>query len=164
MYNFTEELKKIHVFFIKHELSIATAESCTGGFISKSITDLSNSSKYYKGSIIAYSNEVKVNLLGIPDNIINNHGAVSEKVSTEMARGLLKVLKSDIALSATGIMEKNDDYSSKEPQVFITIKSSQYQSTYFEELYGSRDDNRKKTVYFAFNCLSDFINKNYLLS
>ena len=82
-----------------------------------------------------------------------------------MARGLLKVLKSDIALSATGIMEKNDDYTSKEPQVFITIKSSQYQNTYFQELSGSsRDDNRKKTVYFAFNCLSDFINKNYLLS
>jgi PncC family amidohydrolase len=164
MYNFTEELKKIHVFFIKQNLSIATAESCTGGFISKSITDLSNSSKYYKGSIIAYSNEVKVDLLGIPQNIVNNHGAVSEKVSTEMARGLLKVLKPDIALSATGIMEKNDDYSSKEPQVFITIKSSQYQSTYFQELNGSRHNNRKKTVYFAFNCLSDFINKNYLLS
>jgi nicotinamide-nucleotide amidase len=164
MYNFTEELKKIHVFFIKHKLSIATAESCTGGFISKSITDLSNSSKYYKGSIIAYSNEVKVDILGIPEKIINNYGAVSEQVSVEMACGLLKILKSDFALSVTGIMEKNDDYSCKEPQVFLTIKSLHYQTTYFQDLFGSRDDNRKKTVYFAFNCLYDFINKNYLLS
>jgi PncC family amidohydrolase len=164
MYNFTEDLKKIHVFLIKHKLSLATVESCTGGFISKSITDLSNSSIYYKGSIIAYSNEVKVNLLGIPSEIIHSHGAVSEKVSIEMARGLLRVLESDVVISVTGIMEKNDDYSSKEPQVFITIKSATHQSTSFYELINKRDDNRKKTVYLAFNCLYDFINKNYLLS
>ena len=164
MSNVTEELKKMHVFFTKHKLSLTTAESCTGGFISKSITDFSGSSKYYKGSIIAYSNEVKINLLGISEDLLQTHGAVSERVSIEMASGLLRVLKSDVALSVTGIMEKNDDYSRKEPQVFITVKSAHNQTTSFYELNGNRDDNREKTVYFAFNCLTDFINKNYLLS
>ena len=159
-----EELKKLHELCIQQKLSIATAESCTGGFISKLITDQSNSSKYYRGSVIAYSNNVKSSILNISSELIHEHGAVSKEVSSAMAKGLLKIIDTDIALSVTGIMEKNDDASTKDCQVYITVMSLENELTSHFLLEGSRINNRMSTVYFAFNCLSDFIHKNYLLS
>jgi nicotinamide-nucleotide amidase len=164
MNSLEEKLKKVHVLCIKHKLSIATAESCTGGFISKLITDQSNSSLYYKGSIIAYSNEVKSDILNVSPELIRTHGAVSRDVSVAMAKGIMKIMHTDIALSVTGVMEKNDDNSDKVCQVYITIMSSDDQLTSYLELDGSRKDNRLSTVNLAFSCLSDFINKHYLLS
>ena len=164
MNSLAEKLKKIHVLCIKHNLAVATAESCTGGYISKLITDLSNSSKYYKGSIIAYSNEVKSSILNISPELIDKYGAVSEEVSVSMAEGLLNIMDIDIALSVTGVMETNNDSSNKVTQVFITIKSSTKEITSHFILDSTRDSNRQRTVYFAFNCLYDFIHKNYLLS
>ena len=159
-----EELKKLHDLCIQQKLSIATAESCTGGFISKLITDQSNSSKYYRGSVIAYSNNVKSDVLSISPELIHKHGAVSEEVSNAMAQGLLKLMNCDLALSVTGIMENNDDASTKDCQVYITVMSEDNEQTSHFLLDGSRKNNRLSTVYFAFNCLSDFIHKNYLLS
>ena len=159
-----EELKKLHELCIQQKLSIATAESCTGGFISKLITDQSNSSKYYRGSVIAYSNNVKSDVLSISPELIHKHGAVSEEVSNAMAQGLLKLMNCDLALSVTGIMENNDDASTKDCQVYITVMSEDNEQTSHFLLDGSRKNNRLSTVYFAFNCLSDFIHKNYLLS
>ena len=164
MNSLEEKLKKIHVFCIQHKLSIATAESCTGGYISKLITDQSYSSQYYKGSIIAYSNEIKSDILKVPPELISSHGAVSKDVSIAMARGLLKMMHADIALSVTGIMEKNDEYSSKDCQVYITIMSLSNEITSYIKLDGLRKDNRLKTVNLAFSYLYDFINKHYLLS
>ena len=159
-----EELKKLHDSCIQHRLGLATAESCTGGFISKLITDQSNSSQYYKGSVIAYSNDVKSNILNVPSELIHQYGAVSKEVSNAMAEGLLKIIHTDIALSVTGIMEKNNDALAKECQVYITVMSHDNHETSHFLLDGPRLDNRLSTVYFAFNCLSDFIHKNYLLS
>ena len=88
MNSLEEKLKKIHVLCAQRKLSIATAESCTGGYISKLITDQSNSSQYYKGSIIAYSNQVKSDILNVSPELISTHGAVSKDVSIAMARGL----------------------------------------------------------------------------
>ena len=164
MNTFEEELKKLHDLCIQQRISIATAESCTGGFISKLITDQSDSSKYYRGSIIAYSNNVKSGILNISSELIHKHGAVSKEISNAMARGLLKIINSDIALSVTGIMEKTDDVSAKNCQVYITVMSIDHELTSHFLLDGSRLNNRLSTVYFAFNCLSDFIHKNYLLS
>ena len=164
MISLEEKLKKIHVLCIKHKLSIATAESCTGGYLSKLITDQSYSSQYYKGSIIAYSNDIKSDILKVPPELISSHGAVSKDVSIAMARGLLKMMHADIAVSVTGIMEKNDEYSSKDCQVYITIMSLSDEITSYFKLDGLRKDNRLKTVNLAFSCLYDFINKHYLLS
>ena len=164
MNSLEEELKKLHELCLKQELSIATAESCSGGFISKLITDHSNSSKYYRGSVIAYSNDVKSDILNISPELIDKYGAVSKEVSNAMATGLLKIIDTDIALSVTGIMEQNDDVSTKDCQVYITVMSEDNELTSHLFLKGSRKNNRLSTVYFAFNCLSDFIHKNYLLS
>tara|TARA_B100000497_G_scaffold87482_1_gene97583 strand:- start:951 stop:1445 length:495 start_codon:yes stop_codon:yes gene_type:complete len=164
MNSLEEKLKKIHVLCVQRKLSIATAESCTGGYISKLITDQSNSSQYYKGSIIAYSNQVKSDILNVPPELISTHGAVSKDVSISMARGLLNIMHADVALSVTGIMEKNDMNSAKDCQVYITMMSLDYELTSYSKLDGSRKDNRLNTVNLAFSCLYDFINKHYLLS
>ena len=163
MNNTLEKLKKIHDLCIKYKLTISTAESCTGGYIAKYLTDMSNSSRYYKGSIIAYSNDVKTKSLNVPHELIEKYGAVSNEVAISMACGVLEVINSDIAISVTGIMEKSDDESEKNTQVFISIKSINYHETFHFILDENREMNREKTTYYVFSCLYDFINKHYLL-
>ena len=82
---------------------LATAESCTGGNISATITAVPGSSEYYKGSIIAYSNEVKMNLLQVKEQTLIKHGAVSEETVREMVKGAMKTLKTDCAVATSGI-------------------------------------------------------------
>lgn len=84
-------------------LTITTAESCTGGLISHRITNVSGSSSYFLGGVVAYSNEAKARILGVPRRALELYGAVSEQVAREMARGVRRLFRSDIAVSATGI-------------------------------------------------------------
>lgn len=88
---------------LEKEKTLATGESCTGGNIAHSITVNAGSSEYFKGSIIAYSNEIKINVLGVEEKSINNYGAVSEQVAKQMAIGVLKKMKTDYAIATTGI-------------------------------------------------------------
>ncbi|MBQ4136765.1 MAG: competence/damage-inducible protein A [Clostridia bacterium] len=85
------------------KLTFASAESCTGGLIGKRMTDLAGASEVYLGSIISYANEVKENLLGVPHEILEKHGAVSPETAAYMARGARERLGVDIAVSTTGI-------------------------------------------------------------
>lgn len=87
----------------EQKLTIATAESCTGGLIGAAITSIPGSSAPFKGGIIAYDNDVKMSQLGVPEEILKSHGAVSEKVAKTMAQGALKALDVDLAISVTGI-------------------------------------------------------------
>lgn len=84
-------------------LTVATAESCTGGYISHQITAIPGSSDYYRGSIIAYSNDVKRNLLGVSQDDLNAHGAVSQPVVEQMCRGAAAALHTDCAIATSGI-------------------------------------------------------------
>jgi len=87
----------------EQKLTIATAESCTGGLIGAAITSIPGSSEPFKGGIIAYENTVKMRQLGVPEETLNAHGAVSEKVAKAMAQGALRTLNVDLAISVTGI-------------------------------------------------------------
>ena len=88
---------------IEQKLTIATAESCTGGLISKRLTDIAGSSEYFLGSVTAYSNQLKTSLLDVPMDIINAHGAVSEETALKMANGVRAKTGADIGMSTTGI-------------------------------------------------------------
>lgn len=101
MKKFPEEI--ISKILLQKGLLIATAESCTGGLMGHRITNIAGSSKYYLGSIIAYANDVKLNLLKVNIKIIEEHGAVSAECVAEMALGVCQVLKADIGISVTGI-------------------------------------------------------------
>jgi len=83
--------------------SIATAESCTGGNVAAAITKVAGSSAYFMGSVIAYDNAVKENLLGVSPSDLEEHGAVSEDVVKQMAEGVRKKLKTDVGISTSGI-------------------------------------------------------------
>ncbi|NVN95383.1 MAG: competence/damage-inducible protein A [Bacteroidetes bacterium] len=84
-------------------MTVSTAESCTGGYLSHLITTIPGSSAYYKGSIIAYSNEVKMQILGVSDETLEKHGAVSNQTVKEMAVGVRNLLKTDYAIAVSGI-------------------------------------------------------------
>jgi len=84
-------------------LVLATAESCTGGMIGEMITSVPGSSSYYAGGVISYSNAVKVAMLGVGEDVLEKHGAVSAPVAEAMAVGVLTRLEADIAVSTTGI-------------------------------------------------------------
>jgi len=87
----------------KQGLSISTAESCTGGLIAERITDVPGSSEYFHGSVVAYSNEAKISLLGVPANLIEEHGAVSDPVVRAMAEAAREKFDCDLAVATTGI-------------------------------------------------------------
>jgi PncC family amidohydrolase len=84
-------------------LTLATAESCTGGLVAHRITNVSGSSAYYLGGVVAYSNDMKEALLGVRHETLLAHGAVSEETAREMARGARQRLGADLAVSVTGI-------------------------------------------------------------
>jgi len=83
--------------------TVATAESCTGGLIAERITDVPGSSAYFRGAVVAYSNDTKASLLGVPMDLIEAHGAVSEPVVRAMAEGALRRFESDFAVATSGI-------------------------------------------------------------
>jgi len=88
---------------LKSGATIATAESCTGGYIAHLITRVAGSSAYYKGSILSYANEIKVNELGVKQEDLNVYGAVSEQVVAQMALGVQQKMKTDYAIATSGI-------------------------------------------------------------
>lgn len=83
--------------------TIATAESCTGGNIAHHITLRPGSSSYFKGSVVSYANEVKINVLGVDKRNIEKHGAVSQEVVEQMAEGVTKVIGTNYAVATSGI-------------------------------------------------------------
>ena len=95
--------KELSDKFWKEGLTLATAESCTAGNIAAVITAIPGSSHFYKGGIVAYSDEVKMNLLGVNPEILEKHGAVSEEVVIEMVKGAMKSMNSDCAVATSGI-------------------------------------------------------------
>jgi nicotinamide-nucleotide amidase len=94
-------------------LKLAVAESCTGGMLAAAITDQPGSSAYFTGGIVAYSNEVKQTLLGVPAELIRRYGAVSAEVAEAMAEGVRRRLGADIGVAVTGIAGPETDGSSK---------------------------------------------------
>lgn len=84
-------------------LTCATAESCTGGGVGSAITAVPGSSAVFWGGIISYDNSVKQNVLGVPESVLNTVGAVSAECAAAMAEGARKLLKTDLAVSLTGI-------------------------------------------------------------
>ena len=88
---------------IQHGLQLAVAESCTGGLISHRITNISGSSRYYLGGVTSYANEAKITLLGVSQETLEKHGAVSAETVLQMARGIRFKLSADIGLSTSGI-------------------------------------------------------------
>jgi PncC family amidohydrolase len=94
---------RLNALLADGRLSIAAAESCTGGNVARRITDIPGSSAYFLGSIVSYANEAKATLLGVSPDILQNPGAVSDPTACAMAEGARRAFGADVAVSTTGI-------------------------------------------------------------
>jgi len=95
--------KRISALLRKKNKTVALAESCSGGLLSHRITNIPGSSEYFIGSVVAYSNKAKVNLLKITPKLIAQHGAVSNQIAKQMAKGVRRLFQTDFGVSITGI-------------------------------------------------------------
>jgi len=135
-------------------LTIATAESCTGGYISHLLTSIPGSSAYFKGSVVAYSNDIKTELLNVKKETLEQKGAVSEEVAKEMAEGLLRRFDTDFAISTTGIAGPDGGTTEKPVGtvwIGIATKTSCYAQRF--QLGEQRDRNIRRSALTALNML-----------
>lgn len=88
---------------LAHDVRIATAESCTGGLVGHAITAIAGSSRYFRGGVVSYADDVKADLLGVPPTTLERHGAVSAQVAVAMAEGVRRCIGSDVAVAVTGV-------------------------------------------------------------
>jgi nicotinamide-nucleotide amidase len=141
---------------IERGLTVATAESCTGGGIGEAITEISGSSACFAGGVIAYSNRVKIDALGVLPEILEAHGAVSEPVSRAMAEGIRARFGTDIGVSTTGIAGPGGGTPDK-PVGTVDVSVATADGTSYQRLrlFGSRDAIRQATVAWALKLVWD---------
>jgi nicotinamide-nucleotide amidase len=134
--------------------SLSIAESCTGGKISHKITSVPGCSKYFMGSVVAYSNDLKINLLGVNPNTIQNFGAVSEETVIEMAKGAKASFKTDYVIASSGIAGPEGGSDSK-PVGTIWIAIAHPGGVFAKKLKlgNNRDRNIEMTSNIALNTL-----------
>lgn len=134
-------LDKIFDFFLINNLSLSTVESVTGGKLSNSIIKKAGASKFFKGSLVTYSIESKINILQIDKDLIYKFSPVSKEISYEMVKSCKKILNTDYCISTTGNAgpSTNDDFS-KVGQIFISIATPQKIITEQLSLNGSREE------------------------
>ncbi len=103
-------------------LTLAAAESCTGGLLSKRMTDLPGASKVFRGGVVSYVNDVKANVLGVPREVLEQYGAVSGETARAMAEGCRRVCGSDLAVSLTGVAgPERDDWGNEVGTVYAAL-------------------------------------------
>lgn len=139
-------------------LTLGIVESATGGLISHLITNAPGSSDYYKGSVTAYSNDVKIKIIGVKEDTINKYGAVSPQVAEEMAQGGRKVLAADICLADTGIAGPTGSTAEKPIGLFY-IGLSHQTGTYSREhkFQGNREQNKRDAAKAALAWLKEYL-------
>ena len=139
-------------------LTLGVVESATGGLISHRITNVPGSSDYYEGSITAYSNEVKIKVVGVRENTINQYGAVSSQVAEEMAQGGSKVLAADICLADTGIAGPSGATPGKPVGLFY-IGLCHNEGTYSQKhiFQGDREQNKRSAAETALSWLKEYL-------
>jgi PncC family amidohydrolase len=139
-------------------LTIGTVESATGGRIADRITNIPGSSDYFKGSVVAYSNEVKIALVGVKKATLENYGAVSEQTALEMARGGRKLLNVDICVSDTGIAGPAGATPEKLVGLFylsLAAKDASFSQKYV--FSGNREGNKQDAAEAALNMLKQYL-------
>ena len=134
------------------KLTVAAAESCTGGLVAKRITDIAGASEIFECGIVSYSNRIKHDVLGVSSDDLEKYGAVSETVAKQMAVGALKVSGADIAVSVTGIAGPDSDPSGK-PVGLIYIGLADKNNVWVRELKTSRKDRSYNRYVSASNAL-----------
>ncbi|MDX9869428.1 MAG: competence/damage-inducible protein A [Candidatus Cloacimonadales bacterium] len=150
--NYQTVAEKVHELLTANNMTLAFAESCTGGLVNKLLTDMAGSSNYLLGGIVSYANEVKENLLNVRKETLESFGAVSEECAKEMAEGLKAKFKADFNVSITGIA--GPDGGSEEKPVGLVYMGFAYRNTtevFKMRFTGNRDSVRLKAAEFVFH-------------
>jgi PncC family amidohydrolase len=141
---------------IQKNMTLSTAESCTGGFLAKLITDIPGSSQIFPGGVVSYSNTMKIKWLGVSEETLIKHGAVSEETVREMLSGIHQSTGSNLALAVSGIAGPTG--GTPEKPVGTVIISHRIGDNIHVKRYlfdGNREEIREKTAFTAFQALLD---------
>jgi nicotinamide-nucleotide amidase len=154
----TNLLNKVSDELKKRRLTIATAESCTGGLLTHFLTNISGSSEYFNRGVISYSNRSKMELLGVPEKILKEYGAVSEQTAHAMAKAIREHAQVDIGLSTTGIAGPTGGTKEKPiGLVYIGIATKKTVSVKRFLFSGDRLQNKEHACDAALKCLHEIL-------
>ena len=153
--NYQTKLNEVAVgkLLKKNKYTISTAESCTGGNIARMITSVKGSSIYFKGSLVAYSKNIKENILSVKSKTISNYGIVSEEVVREMAQNSKKLFDSDFAISTSGLADLHNDNNVNGGTICIAVSTPN--DTYSKTLIYNSD--RETNIVRASNAALNFL-------
>ena len=139
-------------------LTISCAESCTGGLLTSMLTDVSGSSSYVMGSVVSYSDDVKMRILNVASDTLNTYGAVSEETAREMAEGVRRLIQTDIGAADTGIAGPGGGSDEKPVGlVYIAVSSGVNTMVVKNQFDGSRSENKFASVRKALEMIRDMI-------
>jgi nicotinamide-nucleotide amidase len=152
------ELEKIAKLMKKHKLMLAIAESCTGGLICHTVTNIAGSSAFFEMGIVSYSNTAKMNLLNVQRKTLQRYGAVSSQTAEEMAQGIRTKAGVDIGLSTTGIAGPGGGTAEKPVGlVYIALSHTKGTTAYKYIFTGNRWENKERTCQKALELLSNHL-------
>lgn len=156
----TTLVEEIGALLRQHGLTVAAAESATGGLISHLITNVPGSSDYFRGAVVAYDNEVKVTVLGVSRQTLARYGAVSHQTGEEMALGVRKLLHASIGLSDTGIAGPAGATPEKPVGLFYIGISSDIGTSVGEHTFdGERLENKRSAAETALTMLKEHLER-----
>lgn len=138
--------------------TISCAESCTGGLLTSTLTDIAGSSSYVMGSVVSYSNDVKTRILHVAEETLAAYGAVSEETARAMAEGVRTLMRTDIGVGITGIAGPGGG-SQKKPVGLVYIAVSVPKNTVVEKnnFFGTRIENKQAAVQKALAMIREII-------
>lgn len=147
----TDLIDRLGAQLVKEELMLATAESCTGGWIAKAVTDKAGSSAFFDFSCVTYSNDAKQKLLGVSAQTLADHGAVSEPVVVEMAEGLLGICNASVGVATSGIAGPGGGTADKPVGTVCFAWAFKNKPTHkvTKQFSGDRESIRKQAVKYA---------------
>jgi PncC family amidohydrolase len=140
-------------------LTLAVAESCTGGLISNEITNLPGASAFFTLGMVCYSAESKKKLLGISSALLQTYGTVSKETAAAMAQGIRKISGADLSISTTGVAGPDTVEGRKKGLVFIAVAREGATESRMLKLQGSREDVKREASLEALNLLSRMLDK-----
>ena len=155
----TKFAKELYEILKQKNMTVATAESCTGGLIGATLTAIAGMSECYGYGVITYANEAKMQLLGVKEETLKTHGAVSEYTAREMAAGILNLSRADVGVAVTGIAGPGGGPKEKPVGlVYIGYADKNGNCTAYKNIFdGDRDTVRNKTVIKALEIIIENI-------
>ncbi len=149
--------EEVGSYFIQAGMTLATAESCTGGLIAHRLTNVSGASAYFLGSVVAYHNSVKHALLGVPEDVLAAHGAVSEETAWDMAEGVRRLIGATYGLAVTGVAGPSGGSPEKPVGlVFLAVAREDGTAVIRRQFSGTREEIKAQTAETAIKLLLEY--------